>query len=47
MFKVTLRRFLAFAKANPTGPMTPRKPGSGKQRKISVETRRLIDMYLM
>jgi hypothetical protein len=37
-----LRRILAFAKKNPINPIIPRKPGSGRPKKISEETRRLI-----
>ena len=31
MSKATLKRVLAFAKANPANPIKPRMPGSGKQ----------------
>jgi hypothetical protein len=40
MSKKTLRRVLAFAKANPLNTIKSRKPMSGRQRKISMETRR-------
>jgi hypothetical protein len=40
MSKKTLRRDLAFAKANPLNTIKLRKPISGRQRKISMETRR-------
>ena len=33
--KATLKRVLAFAKANPANPIKPRMPGSGKQCKVS------------
>jgi hypothetical protein len=42
MSESTLRRILAFAKTNPLDPISSRKPGSGKKRKISMETRRLM-----
>jgi hypothetical protein len=40
--KSTLRRILAFAKVNPLDPISSRKPGSGKERKISMETKKLM-----
>jgi transposase len=42
----TLRRILAFAKRNPINPIIPRKPGSGRPKKIIEETRRLIKKKL-
>jgi hypothetical protein len=41
-----LRRILAFAKRNPINPIIPRKSGSGRPKKISEETRRLIKKKL-
>jgi hypothetical protein len=42
MSKSTLRRILAFVKANLIDLIIARKPGSENQRKISMETRRLL-----
>jgi len=46
MSESTLGRSLAFAKAHPEDPIMPRKPASGRPKKISLETRRLIKMKL-
>ena len=35
--ELTLRRILVFAKENPINPIIPRKPGSGRPKKISEE----------
>jgi hypothetical protein len=42
----TMRRILAFAKRNRINPIIPRKPGSGRPKKISEKSRRLTKKKL-
>ena len=44
MSKATLKRVLAFAKANQANPIKPRMPGSGKQCKVSDSTKKVESM---
>jgi hypothetical protein len=46
MSERTLRRILSFTKANPFNLIKPRKLGSGRPRKISVETMRMMKKKL-
>ena len=45
--KATLKRVLAFAKANPANPIKPRMPGSGKQCKVSDSTKKAMKKKVM
>ena len=42
MSKATLKRILAFAKANPENPIAGRKTGSGRPSKFSTATQEVI-----
>jgi hypothetical protein len=46
MSESTLRRILTFPKAKPIDPISSRKPRSGKERKITMETRGLMKKKL-